>query len=107
MKDAPAKEILRKNLKKARKESNLSQMEAAEKAGISRPLLSAYETGRIIPPKASLEKLAEVYNTNLTQLLEKESMVSIYTNSLMKNQLDVSLKADSEENSDLKEDFET
>jgi len=107
MKDVPAKEILRKNLKKARKESNLSQMEAAEKAGISRPLLSAYETGRIIPPKASLEKLAEVYNTNLTQLLEKESMVSFYTNSLMKTQLDVSLKADSEDNSDLKEDFET
>jgi len=75
MKDAPVEEILRKNLKKARRECNLTQKEAAEKAGISRPVLSAYETGRIVPPRINLERLADVYNTTVIKLLEQESIV--------------------------------
>ncbi len=51
-----------REIKKLRKELNISQLRFAEKVGISGKTISAYESGRIIPPLKVMEKIAKTYN---------------------------------------------
>ena len=49
--------ILFKNIKKARLLAEMSQKQLAKKIGISDKTISAYETGRAIPPAPTLTKI--------------------------------------------------
>ncbi len=60
MKVEPGKEI-----KKLREELNLSQERFGKKVGVSGKSISAYETGRVIPPLKIMEKIAKVYKAKL------------------------------------------
>jgi transcriptional regulator with XRE-family HTH domain len=54
-------------IKKLRKELNLSQRRFGEKVGISGKTVSAYETGRIVPPLRVMEKIASTYNVDFEE----------------------------------------
>ncbi len=60
--------ILFKNIKKARLAAGLSQEELAEKLGVSAKTISAYETGRAIPPSPTLIRIAEITNVSVDEL---------------------------------------
>jgi len=61
--------ILFKNIKKARVASELSQKDLAKRLGVSDRTVSAYETGRAIPPTPTLAKIAEITKKTLSELL--------------------------------------
>lgn len=64
--------ILFQNIKKARVSSELSQKELAKKLGISDKTVSAYETGRAIPPTPTLAKIAEITKVSMSQMMGTE-----------------------------------
>lgn len=57
--------ILFKNIKKARATSGLSQKELAKRLGVSDKTVSAYETGRAIPPAPTLTKISRITGVSL------------------------------------------
>lgn len=61
--------ILAKNIKIARATSGLSQKQLADKIGISEKTISAYETGRAIPPSPTLAKIADVTGVSTSQMV--------------------------------------
>ena len=61
--------ILFKNIKKARVTSGLSQKDLAKRLGVSDKTVSAYETGRAIPPTPTLAKIAELTGTSLSAIV--------------------------------------
>ena len=65
--------------KKLRLASNLTQLEAAEKLGISRSTIGMYETGAREPDYVTLEAIADFFNVDIDYLLgrsEKTGTVS-------------------------------
>jgi transcriptional regulator with XRE-family HTH domain len=60
---------LYKNLKLARISANVSQKELAEKLGLSDRAISAYETGRAIPPSSTLARIAEILNVSVSEIV--------------------------------------
>lgn len=58
-----------KNIKKARTSSGLSQKELAKRLEVSDKTISAYETGRAIPPMPTLAKIAKITETPISDLL--------------------------------------
>ena len=50
------------NIKKYRKENNLSQDELAEKLGVSRQSISLWETGQTQPTIENIIALARIFN---------------------------------------------
>jgi len=65
--------ILFKNIKRARTSSGLSQKELARRLGVSDKTVSAYETGRAIPPTLTLAKIAEITNVSLSNMIGEEA----------------------------------
>jgi transcriptional regulator with XRE-family HTH domain len=61
-----------KNIKQFRILSGLTQKQLAEKIGVSSKTISAYETGRALPPLPILVRIAEITNVNLESLIKKE-----------------------------------
>lgn len=61
--------ILFGNIKKVRVTSGLSQKQLAKKLGVSDKTVSAYETGRAIPPTPTLAKIAEITGTSVSELM--------------------------------------
>ena len=55
-------------LKELREDTNLTQLEVAEKLSLTRQTISRYETGDIEPPISTLIKLADLYNCSLDYL---------------------------------------
>lgn len=60
---------LSKNIKRARQHANLSQEDLALKLGISSKTVSAYETGRAIPPSPMLAKIGSITNTSISEIV--------------------------------------
>jgi len=87
LQDIELRERIRKNLKRLRKNRNLSQEEVARKVGISRPLLSAYEIGRAKPSKETLKSLADFYNTTIDELMDIQVLLLKRHNEKNKTQL--------------------
>jgi len=56
------------NIRRSRKRLGLSQNDLAKKLGVSGKTISAYETGRAIPPFPTLEKLASIMGLSVTEL---------------------------------------
>ena len=67
---------LSKNLKKIRKENNLSQEQLAEKLGVSRQAISKWERAEASPDTDNLIALAEIYGITLDALLDSEKEIS-------------------------------
>lgn len=61
-----------KNIKKARVTSGLSQKELGKKLGVSDKTVSAYETGRAIPPSPTLFKIADITGISLLKIMGVE-----------------------------------
>ncbi len=80
-------------LRHARQSANLSQKELGGKLGISEMAISAYETGRAIPPIPALKKIAEITQLPMSYFIENEnkeiSMESLNRN-IQRMQKDIS-----------------
>ena len=59
-----------------RKEQNLTQIDLAEKLGISNKTVSKWECGNGMPDYALVESLCEVLNINVNELLSGERLPS-------------------------------
>jgi 8-oxo-dGTP diphosphatase len=57
------------NIKRARISTGLSQKELAKKLGVSDKTVSAYETGRAVPPTSVLTKISTITGKSLSELL--------------------------------------
>lgn len=57
------------NLKKLRKERNMTQIALQMQTGIEQALLSKYETGERIPPTETLIVLADFFDVSIDYLL--------------------------------------
>jgi DNA-binding XRE family transcriptional regulator len=56
------KSIFSKNMEKARRRKGWTQRQAAEKIGLKRPTLGAYEEGRSEPPHEVQVKICHTYH---------------------------------------------
>lgn len=76
--------LLFKNIKAARIQAGLSQSQLANKLGLSDKTISAYETGRAIPPTITLFSIAKATGFSLLQLtgFEQKSTESAISNKL-------------------------
>ncbi len=64
-------------IRKIRNKKNLSQDRFGKKIGVSGKTISAYETGKIIPPLKILEEISKVYDENLIRLSKnKHEMIT-------------------------------
>ena len=52
-----------------RKEKSLTQEQLAEKLGVSGKAVSKWERGKTKPNKASLERLSDIFNVSVEELL--------------------------------------
>lgn len=75
-----------KHLREARKANSLTQEELAEKADISRVMVSRYETGAVIPTLEVLVSLADALGVSTDYLLGRSEHESA-ANSPSSNQL--------------------
>ena len=62
-------DYMENNLRKLRKEHNLTQVALQMHTGIEQALLSKYENGEHIPPTETLIVLAEFYNVSVDYIL--------------------------------------
>ena len=65
--------MLAENLSMLRKRNRLSQEELADKLCLSRQTISKYETGETIPDILVCQKMAEVFNVSLDDLVNYEN----------------------------------
>ena len=63
---ANVKETVKTNLVKLRKEHKMTQMELAEKIGYSDKAISRWETGEVNPDIETLDRLAELYEVDIS-----------------------------------------
>lgn len=63
---------LASNLKVLRAEHSLSQEKFAKKIGVSRVVLSTYETNRSEPSIASLARICEILSVSMEDMLSKD-----------------------------------
>ena len=64
--------VIATNIKTLRKKAGLTQGALAEKMGIKRSLIGAYEEGRAEPRINNMIKLAEVFNTPIDALVQQD-----------------------------------
>ena len=60
------------NIKKYRRENNISQEELAEKIGVTRQTLSKYETGESLPDIDKCKAIADVFGVSMDELVNYE-----------------------------------
>lgn len=60
------------NLKKIRKEHNLSQEQIAEQLGVSRQSVSKWESGQAYPEMDKMLQLCKLFNLNIDELLNQD-----------------------------------
>ncbi len=60
------------NLKKIRKEQNLSQEELADKLGVSRQAISKWESGQAYPEMDKIITICNMFNVNIDDLLHSD-----------------------------------
>lgn len=63
---------LSENLKKIRKDNNLSQEQLAEKLGVSRQSVSKWESGLAYPEMDKMLQLCQIFNLNIDELLNQD-----------------------------------
>ena len=68
---------MQNNLRKLRKENNLTQVALQMQTGIEQALLSKFENGERIPPTESLIILADFYNVSIDYILGRTNRPEI------------------------------
>lgn len=63
--------IIADNIKRLRKLKNETAVELAESLGVSQSTISEWENGNKMPRAGAIEKLAQHYNVNKTDILNK------------------------------------
>ena len=63
---------LQDNLKKIRKDNNLSQEDLAEKLGVSRQSVSKWESGLAYPEMDKVLQICKMFNLNIDELLNQD-----------------------------------
>ncbi len=58
-----------KFLKEERENSNLTQEEAAKRIGVSKSIISKWETGKSYPSLENLSKISETYGVSINEIL--------------------------------------
>jgi repressor LexA len=66
-------ETIGEKLRYYRKKLGWTLQELEEKSGIANPSISRYETGKVIPRRENLEKLAQALGVDISNLLEVET----------------------------------
>ena len=61
--------MLNENIKNLRKNKGYTQEELANKLNVVRQTISKWEKGYSVPDAEMLKKLAEIFDTNVSQLL--------------------------------------
>jgi putative transcriptional regulator len=61
-----------KRLKELRKKANLTQVEVAEKLGISQPAYASWERGVKKPTQENLVKIAKLFNASIDTLVSND-----------------------------------
>ena len=64
--------MLSDNLKKIRKDNNLSQEQLAEKLGVSRQSVSKWENGEAYPEMDKVLQICKMFNLNIDELLNQD-----------------------------------
>lgn len=65
------KEVIAKNLIKLRKQNKLTQVELSEKLNYSDKAVSRWESGEVTPDIETLNKIADVYNVDITSMFDQ------------------------------------
>ena len=60
------------NLKKLRKDMNLSQEDLADKLGVSRQSISKWESGVVYPEMDKMVQLCKIFNLSMDDLLNSD-----------------------------------
>ena len=68
----------KERLKELRKKRGYSQVVLAEKLGLSKSTIGAYETGDIKPSVEALELIADFFNVNMSYLMGEEDRSMYY-----------------------------
>ena len=74
------------NLKKLRKDNNLSQEELALELGVSRQSVSKWESGQTYPEMDKVLQLCKMFNVNIDELLS-QNIKEVKENIEAKNKL--------------------
>ncbi len=74
-------------LKKLRSMNNMSQTQLAERLGVTKSVVSAYENGIRMPSYEVLIKLARVYKVSTDFLLGNENQKSLDVSGLSENEI--------------------
>lgn len=77
------------NLKLLRKNRGLTLDELAKETGISNPMLSNYELGKVNPPVKILTKLADYFGCSIDYLLGHQSSNIVHLDSFTAEQKDL------------------
>ncbi len=77
---------LSENLKKIRKENNLSQEQLAEKLGVSRQAVSKWESGQSYPEMDKVLLICKLFNYNIDELMN-ENIKEVEENKQSKNNI--------------------
>src|SRR6056297_389038 len=64
--------LLSENIRFLRKEAGLTQSELAERVGVNRPVIGAYEEGRAEPRIQTLKLMAHFFKVSVDDLLDKD-----------------------------------
>lgn len=82
---------LPENLKRIRKENNLSQEQLAEKLGVSRQAVSKWESGQSYPEMDKVLNICKLFNYNIDELLN-ENVKEVREETQSKKNLDKFVK---------------
>ncbi len=83
--------IVSDNIKYLRKQMHFTQEQMAQKIGIKRSLLGAYEEGRADPRLNNLQKMADIFNITLDMIIGKD-LTKMPVNEIRKNLRDQGFK---------------
>lgn len=83
MKDIKSRPVFSRNLIEARKKIGISQIELAEKTGLSRRMIAYYELEAVNPPIDKIEVIAKVLGVKVTELIGNDKPV------VKKDELDI------------------
>ena len=79
--------MLKDNIKKARLDAGLTQLEVAEKLGVAQAQYARWENGGRNPRKGTVEKLAEIFGTSYENLKGRDDGLEDIVNLLREYEL--------------------
>jgi len=69
--------IFGKNMQTKRKSANMTQLELAEKIGLTRQAISKYETGESFPDISIVIRIAEIFDTSIDELVQPDGVMAL------------------------------